>query len=140
MTRLDTLEPGFRTKVEELLEATQRITNREWALSDGRRTLSKQEALYAQGRTAAGKVVTNAKPGSSAHNFGLAADIWPLTPDGDFDWEADDELFKIMARIAVSIGLVAGYNFKSIHDAPHVEDPGWRVAQAAWKMGELKVA
>lgn len=39
------------------------------------RTFAEQEALYAQGRTKPGKVVTNAKAGMSYHNYGLAVDI-----------------------------------------------------------------
>lgn len=140
MTRLDTLEPEFRKKVTALLEATEKATGRKWALSDGRRTLSRQEALWAQGRTIAGKVVTMAKGGQSPHNFGLAADLWPLTSTGDFDWGADADLFRLMGDHAAALGLVWGGTFKSILDFPHVEEKTWRVAQAAWKRGDLKVA
>ena len=139
MTRLETLEPLFREKVLELIARTEEATGRDGALSDGRRTIAQQNALYAQGRTASGKVVTNAKGGQSAHNFGLAADLWPLKK-GDFDWSANQSLFKTMADIAQEIGLTAGFYFKSIHDAPHVEDPSWKQVQAAWKRGEVEVA
>jgi peptidoglycan L-alanyl-D-glutamate endopeptidase CwlK len=43
----------------------------------GLRTTSQQDALYAQGRTLPGKVVTNARGGQSSHNFGLAVDVVP---------------------------------------------------------------
>ena len=140
MTRLDTLEPEFRVKVQALLEAVEKATGRTWGLSDGRRTISRQDALYSQGRTTKGKVVTMARGGQSPHNFGLAADLWSLTPEGDFDWGTPDGLFRTMAEIAEGLGLVAGYNFHSIHDAPHVEDADWKLAQAAWKRGETRVA
>ena len=140
MTRLDTLEPEFREKVKELLTAVEEATGRKWELSDARRTISRQDALYSQGRTTAGKVVTMAKGGESPHNFGLAADLWPLTDGQDFDWEADDQLFFTMAMLAREMGLTAGYFFKSIHDAPHVEWSTWREARAAWKRGEIQVA
>jgi len=39
------------------------------------RTFAEQDALYAKGRTEAGKIVTNAKGGMSYHNYGLAIDI-----------------------------------------------------------------
>lgn len=41
----------------------------------GLRTYEEQNALYAQGRTAPGNKVTNAKGGFSNHNFGIAFDI-----------------------------------------------------------------
>jgi len=39
------------------------------------RTLERQDDLYAQGRTKAGKIVTRAKAGYSMHNYGLAIDL-----------------------------------------------------------------
>jgi peptidoglycan L-alanyl-D-glutamate endopeptidase CwlK len=39
------------------------------------RTKEQQDALYAQGRTAPGRVVTDARPGFSWHNFGRAYDV-----------------------------------------------------------------
>ncbi len=37
-----------------------------------------QDALYAQGRTAPGKKVTNAKGGESFHNWRVAFDVVPM--------------------------------------------------------------
>lgn len=139
MLKIDSLEPDFKPLIQELLAKVQVATNRKWGISDGRRTMAEQRNIYAQGRTKPGKVVSNAKPGQSAHNFGYAVDIWPLKGD-DFDWGAADSLFKKMAAIAVEMGLTAGYNFKSIHDAPHVESPKWKERQAAWKSGEIQIA
>ncbi len=139
MPKLDSLEPDFQPLVTELLTKVNAATGRTWGISDGRRTMAQQKAIFAQGRTAPGKVVSNAPPGSSAHNFGLAVDIWPMK-DGDFDWTAPDDMFHIMADIAVSMGLTAGYFFHSIHDAPHVETPRWKTQQALWRSGKLEVA
>src|SRR5690606_22511724 len=41
----------------------------------GHRTWAEQDALYAQGRTKPGSIVTNAKGGQSNHNFGIAMDF-----------------------------------------------------------------
>ncbi|WP_246303048.1 M15 family metallopeptidase [Paenibacillus plantarum] len=38
----------------------------------GLRTMDEQAALYAQGRTTVGSIVTNARAGYSYHNYGLA--------------------------------------------------------------------
>lgn len=63
------------------------------------RTNAEQDALYAQGRTKPGKIVTWAKAGQSFHNFGLAIDIvliidgkeasWDMLKDFDGDKVAD---------------------------------------------------
>ena len=139
MSKIETLEPDFKAIIARLLEQVAATTGRTWGISDGRRTMAQQAIIYAQGRTAPGKVVSNAPPGSSAHNFGLAADIWPMKGN-DFDWSAPDNLFHTMADIAVSLGLTAGYYFHSIHDAPHVELARWKEQQTLYRAGKLHVA
>jgi len=42
------------------------------------RSNDEQAKLYAQGRSTSGVIATNARPGTSAHNFGLAMDVVPL--------------------------------------------------------------
>jgi peptidoglycan L-alanyl-D-glutamate endopeptidase CwlK len=42
------------------------------------RDTESQNALYAQGRTTAGKIVTNAKGGQSFHNWKVAFDFCPI--------------------------------------------------------------
>lgn len=52
------------------------------------RNFFEQDKLYAQGRTAPGKIVTNAKGGLSFHNYGLAIDIVLIVDtDGDGDYD-----------------------------------------------------
>jgi hypothetical protein len=139
MKRIDTLEPDFKPIVATLLARTEAATNRKWAISDARRTMVQQRDIFAQGRTKPGKVVSNAKPGQSAHNFGYAVDLWPLKADGEFDWGASRKLFDAMGAIAVELGLTWGGNFKSILDLPHVECAKWKERQAAWKEGRLEI-
>lgn len=140
MTRLESLEPAFRLQVEQLIQATNAVTGRRWLVTAGRRTMVEQRAIYAQGRTKPGKVVSNAPPGFSAHNFGLAADLAPMMEYGNqIDWEAPREMWKQMADIAVELGLTAGFYFRTIFDAPHVEHPSWKEQQKLWKAGKLDV-
>jgi peptidoglycan L-alanyl-D-glutamate endopeptidase CwlK len=139
VNKIDTLESGFREQVEELMQKVEEVTGLHWVITSGRRTMQEQEVLYAQGRTAPGKVVTKAPPGSSAHNFGLAADLAPLKADGTIWWEAPKMKWRVMADMALQMGLVPGFYFKTIFDAPHVESKDWRTAQALWKTGKLRV-
>lgn len=141
MNRIDTLEPQFKTKVETLLQQLQEATGLKWAITSARRTMAEQQHLFDQGRIAPGKVVTNAKPGSSPHNFGLAVDLAPINPKtGDVWWDAPRSKWKAMADTAKGMGLVSGFYFKTIFDAPHVEDPNWRDVRVAWQQGKVQVA
>jgi len=137
--RIDTLEADFKPIVEELLAKTEAATNRKWAISDARRTMAEQRAIYSQGRTKPGKVVSNAKPGQSAHNFGYAVDLWPLKANGDFDWGAKVDLFKTMGKIAEELGLTWGGGWRTLIDYPHIEHPKWKQQQAAWREGRIEI-
>ena len=138
MSELNTLEPDFKPKIQELLDqlSTMGIT---CVVTSGRRTIAEQDALYAQGRTTPGKIVTKAQGGQSPHNFGLAADLCPKDGRGELWWNAPDDVWNAMHMVGEQLGLRAGYDFKSIKDAPHYEDPNWKVTQARWKAGEISV-
>lgn len=67
------------------------------------RDAESQNALYAQGRTTAGKKVTNAKAGQSFHNWRVAFDFCPIV-NGKAQW-SDDALFTKCGEIGESVGL-----------------------------------
>lgn len=138
--KIDTLEPDFRAKVVELLAKAEEATGLKWVVTSARRTMAEQQELYDQGRKNNKPVVTKAPPGSSAHNFGLAADLAPVKADGNIWWEAPKGKWRAMADVAQGMGLVAGYYFKTIFDAPHVESKNWRLVRADWQSGKLRVA
>jgi peptidoglycan LD-endopeptidase CwlK len=89
----------------------------------GLRTYAEQDALYAQGRTAPGPVVTKARAGQSNHNFGIAFDI------GVFEgtkYLGDSPKYKVVGALGVEIGLEWGGNWKTIVDQPHFQlRPAW---------------
>lgn len=83
-------------------------------VTEGYRSGARQDQLYAQGRTRPGEIVTNAKAGQSAHNYGLAVDITS-------DYGYGSAQAKMIHRIAQAMG------FGTISwDEPHVEYPGWK--------------
>ena len=102
----------------------------------GLRTFEEQDALYAQGRTAKGKIVTNARAGYSNHNFGTAFDI------GIFDekkYLGESPKYKELGEAGKSLGLVWGGDFKSIKDEPHFEIPtGFTLAQMRERLSQKK--
>jgi peptidoglycan L-alanyl-D-glutamate endopeptidase CwlK len=129
--RAELLHPFIRKDVEDSIKylnenvltgpAKVRITS-------GLRTFEDQEKLYNQGRTTPGKIITNAKPGFSFHNYGLAFDFcliidgktasWNMTKDysgsGTSDWMEVVEYFKRKR-------YNWGGDFKSFKDYPHIQ-------------------
>jgi peptidoglycan L-alanyl-D-glutamate endopeptidase CwlK len=82
------------------------------------RTMEEQAKLYNQGRTTIGPIVTNAKAGSSMHNYGLAFDVCINMPDKK---AYDNALLVKVGKIGMQIGLTWGGSFKTIYDSPHFE-------------------
>ena len=89
------------------------------------RSVAEQDALYAQGRTQPGSIVTNAKGSSysSQHQWGIAADFYRADGKGAYN-EAGD-YFNRVGAIAKQLGLAWGGDWKSIVDKPHVYLPDW---------------
>lgn len=91
------------------------------------RTWDEQAALYAQGRTRPGAVVTKARPGSSMHNFGLAFDVAFAGPDPYLDALAKKDAsaaraaWEKIGALGEECGLAWGGRWKSFQDRPHFE-------------------
>ena len=86
----------------------------------GFRTFAEQNALYAQGRTQPGKIVTNARGGESYHNYGLAVDLVP-TVNGRPTWNAPAKTWEAMGRAGEKQGLEWGGRWKGLVDTPHFQ-------------------
>jgi len=90
------------------------------SISQGFRSIQDQNSLYAQGRTKPGKIVTNARGGYSAHNYGLAFDFVILT-NGRADWDTRNKKWNEAGKIGESLGLEWGGSWKSFVDLPHMQ-------------------
>ena len=92
----------------------------------GLRSYDEQAALYARGRTTRGPKVTNARPGHSNHNFGLAFDVGVF--EGS-DYLGDSPKYKALGVLGTDLGLEWGGNWRSIVDQPHFQmRPPWAAA------------
>lgn len=69
-----------------------------------------------------GRWATNAIPGLSWHNWGLALDCFHLNKKGVAEWSADHRAYEVYANIAKDMGLTSGYFWKK-RDAVHVQKP-----------------
>lgn len=89
-----------------------------------------QAALYAQGRTAPGRIVTNAKPGESMHNktnadgtpASLAFDI-AILENGKIDWSTANPKWKQAGAIGKSVGLEWAGDWTTFKEYPHFQLP-----------------
>ncbi len=117
--RLKGLHPTFRTRLVAMIREAEKgkpcLT-----ITQGLRTYAQQNALYAQGRTKPGKVVTNARGGYSWHNMSLAADLafvrkGVVTWDGPWQW---------LGNLAAKHGLTWGGTFKGLADYGHFQFTG----------------
>ncbi|WP_435609342.1 M15 family metallopeptidase [Pseudomonas knackmussii] len=117
-TLLPEVRPYARALVQKATAAGIRIK-----VISALRTYEEQDKLYAQGRTAPGTVVTNAKAGQSNHNFGIAFDV------GVFEgnkYLGDSPKYKAVGALGIELGLEWGGNWKSIVDQPHFQlRPSW---------------
>ncbi|PWW37841.1 MULTISPECIES: M15 family metallopeptidase [Paenibacillus] len=92
------------------------------------RSMEEQDALYNQGRSVAGNIVTNAKGGESYHNYGLAIDFALRTPEGDVVWdmERDDNGngkadWLEVVDLAKELGFTWGGDWANFPDYPHLQ-------------------
>lgn len=90
----------------------------------GLRSYSAQAALYAQGRTKPGPIVTKARPGSSWHNFGLAIDLGLFKSGLYLDEKKPayaDKLYATIGEIAAMHGIEWAGIWKSFTETPHFQ-------------------
>jgi len=81
-----------------------------------------QDALYAQGRTTPGNIVTRAKAGQSWHNWRCALDVVPLV-NGKAIWD-DQAVWKQVGEIGKSCGLEWAGDWKTFKEFPHFQYTG----------------
>ena len=87
----------------------------------GFRSFAEQDYLYAQGRTRRGAIVTNARAGQSAHNFGNAVDIVFLM-NGRPSWD-NSHPWSLLGEVGEGVGLSWGGRWASFPDRPHFSLP-----------------
>jgi hypothetical protein len=117
-TRINTLHPLIRRPAKELVLRCQIQLGINLRVAQALRTIAEQDALYAKGRTVSGDIVTNAKGGSSYHNFGLAFDLVEITSEGGVNYNYDH---AAVSSIGKSLGFEWGGDWKSIVDKPHYQ-------------------
>lgn len=106
------LPPEMVEAVELGLELLRRL-GVDVDVTEGYRTIERQNQLFAQGRTRPGQKVTNARGGQSAHNYGLAVDLRARR-----GYNSEDQ------KVVHEVGKFLGFGTVT-NDLPHWEWPGW---------------
>lgn len=110
LVRITTAHPAIRNQLLEIyLEICGSLAGiSQCRFTEVRRSPTRQAELYAQGRSKPGKIVTNAKPWESSHQYGLAIDycliidgkeaswntVLDYDKDGISDWTEVANIFK----------------------------------------------
>lgn len=118
---LATLHPLAAAKARVFMAAVLPIMAERGVIAkiiSGTRSYREQDALYAQGRTAPGPRVTNARGGFSNHNFGIAWDIGLFRGN---DYLERSPLYRECGEIGKSLGLEWGGDWKIFPDEPHFQ-------------------
>ena len=114
--RLAGLLPRVKVLAEQLLQRAS-AAGIALVVTQGLRTYAEQDALYAQGRSTPGKIVTRARGGQSAHNFGRAFDVAFVSKNG-IAWDGPWDEIGAMGQ---ELGLEWGGAWPSFKDRPHFQ-------------------
>lgn len=120
---LEGLQPEARTAARELIERAEEA-GIDARINSGYRSPVDQLKLYAQGRSAPGPRVTNARV--SIHSTGLAFDVFVYRA-GKLDF-GDTAEYRRLGEIGRQLGLVWGGDSPNFSDYPHFQT---RDAEAA---------
>jgi LAS superfamily LD-carboxypeptidase LdcB len=115
--RIAELHPLVRPSFEGFINDAEAALNIELLVPQAYRTFPQQQAIYNQGRTTPGPIVTEALAGESYHNYGLAADVAPKGLDGNPLWKYN---FAVLVPFAAKYGITWGGHFPD-PDVDHFE-------------------
>jgi peptidoglycan LD-endopeptidase CwlK len=141
LDNLNTLHPKFRQSAIDAWTQAQAAmpANVQVIVIQGLRTFAESNALYAQGRTEPGPIVTDAPAGESYHNYGLAFDFAMIT-DGKDDYVVGPHWMEVVATMKAA-GMTWGGDFPAnIVDNPHFENKyghNWRDLLALYNAGNF---
>jgi len=132
--KIDDLLPVVQSRVRKFLELCHE-NDIDLLITSTFRDNESQNALYAQGRTAPGKIVTNAKAGESWHNYRCAVDVVPLR-NGKPVWDGKDSVWQTVGELGKQAGLEWAGDWKKFKELAHFQYTGGKT-MAQLRMGEV---
>jgi len=118
---LDDLAPPVKQRAEAFIAAA-KAKGIDLLVTSTCRDSESQDALYAQGRTTPGNIVTRAKAGQSWHNWRCALDVVPLV-NGKAIWD-DQAIWQQVGEIGKACGLEWAGDWKTFKEYPHFQYTG----------------
>lgn len=115
--RILTLDKRLQNPAREFINTVEEEFGIQLRIVQALRTIAEQNALYNQGRTTPGNIVTKAKGGSSYHNYALAMDV-VIVKEGQAVWSI---LPAKVVKIGEELGFEWGGNWKGFKDYPHFQ-------------------
>ncbi|MBN2664518.1 MAG: M15 family metallopeptidase, partial [Bacteroidales bacterium] len=120
--KIKQLHPKLRFKARKFISNAKR-KGYDLRITESLRTFDRQNNLYAQGRTTSGQIVTNAKAGSSFHNYGLAIDVVDRKNGYNTNWAE-------IGKIGKKAGFTWGGDWQGFTDRPHFQiDLGYKISE-----------
>lgn len=119
---------GVNANLVKVVRRALEITSVDFTVIEGVRTLARQEQLYAQGRTAPGKIVTWTM--KSKHIDGNAVDLLPVT--GWVNLSSFKAVSKAMFQAANELGVKiiwgADWNGNGIQEKGETDSPHFEIS------------
>lgn len=119
---LDELLSPVRKRVDQFL-AECKLHNIDLLVTSTYRDNESQDALYAQGRTTPGSIVTKAKGGQSFHNYRCAIDVVPLV-NGKAVWDGANPVWAKIGALGKLAGLDWAGDWKTFKELAHFQYTG----------------
>lgn len=119
---INELLPPVKRRVAAFLSACE-LNGIDLIVTSTYRDHESQAALYAQGRTAPGAMVTRAKPGFSYHNYRCAVDVVPIR-NGKCVWSIIDPVWKEVGELGKQAGLEWAGEWTKFQEFPHFQYTG----------------
>lgn len=119
---INELIPPAKKRVQAFLAAA-KAQGIDLLVTSTYRDNASQNALYAQGRTTLGKVVTNARAGQSFHNYRCAVDVVPIR-NGKPVWDAKDSVWQTVGALGKAAGLEWAGDWKRFKEMAHFQYTG----------------
>jgi len=129
---LNLLHPEAKKKALQLIQKCKEA-GIDIVITQTLRTKKEQDALYAQGRTKPGRVVTNAKYPESLHCWGVAFDF-AIMRGKEVIWDISE--YAKVGQIGESLGLEWGGRWEKFPDYPHFQLPGYSWQELLKKYGK----
>ncbi|MFA3778643.1 M15 family metallopeptidase [Yersinia sp. 1652 StPb PI] len=127
-TRSENNLKGVNANLVKVVRRALELSAVDFTVIEGVRTVARQEQLYAQGRTAPGKIVTWTM--RSKHIDGNAVDLLPVTGWDNLSYfkAVSKAMFQAASELGVKITWGADWNGNGIQEKGETDSPHFEIS------------